>query len=102
MLIMKNFRAETRELPELGITILDFTDEQGRDWYDSQKYFKKTTLKIMFDHDSNILASSYDVSTLAPENLSVAEIEPGKIPAGFPGDGRWLFINGEIVKNGTY
>lgn len=90
MMLMKNFTATTRQLDDISIMV--FTDEDGNDWYESQREFSATSLKFMFDEKGNIVAASWDVSMLAPENLSVSEIRKASVPADFfePGK-RWIF-----------
>jgi hypothetical protein len=72
-MLMKNFTATTKQLD--GVSIMVFIDEDGNDWYKSQGEFSTTTLKFMFDEKGNVVAASWDASMLAPENLSVSEIE---------------------------
>lgn len=96
MMLMKNFTADTKQLD--GISIMVFTDEDGNDWYDSQVKFSATSLKFMFDDKGIIVAASWDVSMLAPENLSVAEVRKASVPAKFfdPGT-RWVFDGKKIM-----
>lgn len=83
---IKNFKSyipaeDKQDLLNLGVNFL--SSEDGKDWYDSQKDFKEKTLKITYDPVSKVIISaSYDVSSLFPENLSVAEVED--TPKGFP------------------
>lgn len=96
MMLMKNFTADTKQLD--GISIMAFTDEDGNDWYDSQVKFSATSLKFMFDDKGIIVAASWDVSMLAPENLSVAEVRKASVPAKFFDSGtRWVFDGKKIM-----
>jgi len=96
MMLMKNFTATTRQLDDISIMV--FTDEDGNDWYESQGEFSATSLKFMFDEKGNIVAASWDVSMLAPENLSVSEIRKASVPVDFfePGK-RWVFDGKKII-----
>ncbi|MDK9635078.1 tail fiber assembly protein [Enterobacter hormaechei] len=96
MMLMKNFTATTRQLDDISIMV--FTDEDGNDWYESQHEFSATSLKFMFDEKGNIVAASWDVSMLAPEDLSVAEIRKASVPKTFfePGT-RWIFDGKKII-----
>ncbi|RGD11990.1 tail fiber assembly protein [Enterobacter sp. AM17-18] len=95
-MLMKNFTAMTKQVD--GFSIMVFTDEEGNDWYGSQGKFSATTLKFMFDGKSNIVAASWDASMLAPENLSVSEIEKNSVPDDFFVLGkRWVFDGDKII-----
>ncbi|ASQ16870.1 tail fiber assembly protein [Enterobacter cloacae] len=96
MMLMKNFTATTKQIDDIPVMV--FTDEDGNDWYESQDNFSSTSLKFMFDEKGNIVAASWDVSMLAPENLSVAEIRKASVPKTFfePGT-RWMFDGKKIV-----
>jgi hypothetical protein len=94
-MLMKNFSATIKDIDNVSIMI--FTDEEGRDWYESQKGFSKTSLKFMFDVDGNIIASSWDVSMLAPDGLSVSEISKTGVPETFfDEETRWVFDGKKI------
>lgn len=80
--------------------------EDGQDWYECQKLFSDTTVKLMYDSDGVIKSVvsepvpqrgyTYAVSMFFPENMSVAEID-GPLPEGFELDtGSWLF-DGQAV-----
>lgn len=96
MMLMKNFTATTKQLD--GVSIMVFIDEDGNDWYKSQGEFSTTTLKFMFDENGNVVAASWDASMLAPENLSVSEIEKKSVPVNFfePGK-RWVYDGEKIT-----
>lgn len=96
MMLMKNFTATTKHIDD--IPVMAFTDEDGNDWYKSQDKFSSTSLKFMFNEKGNIVAASWDVSMLAPENLSVAEIRKSSVPETFfePGT-RWVFDGKKII-----
>ncbi|MEA5217491.1 tail fiber assembly protein [Enterobacter cloacae] len=96
MMLMKNFTTTTKQIDDIPVMV--FTDEDGNDWYKSQGKFSPTSLKFMFDEKGNIVAASWDVSMLAPENLSVAEVRKASVPETFfePGK-RWMFDGKKIV-----
>ncbi|KNC94145.1 tail fiber assembly protein [Trabulsiella odontotermitis] len=97
MMLMKNFTSEMKEKD--GLAYLFFTDEDGNDWYESQKLFSEDTLKIMFTAPGVIVCASRDVSTLAPENVSVAEVDAAEIPAEALDsltDGSWCYLDGKV------
>ena len=96
MMLMKNFKAEVKQIDDISILI--FTDENGEDWYQSQEKFSATSLKFMFDERGNIVAACWDVSMLAPEGLSVSEIKKSSVPADFFEAGtRWVFDGKKII-----
>lgn len=97
MNIYKNF---TQYFPEEGLDgVLYIQDDAGNDWYELQKEFEVETLKIAFSDSGLIIDARTDVSSLVPFGLSVAEIAPADVPAGFPGKGEyWLFDGKSIVK----
>ncbi|MGA6086586.1 MULTISPECIES: tail fiber assembly protein [unclassified Providencia] len=99
MVSYKNFTISKNKdiLEKYPDFVLVLEDETGNDWYDLQKSFKDDTLKILFDDENRIVSHSFDVSTLTPTNLSVAEVSPKKIPKDFLTDTNgYLFIDGKI------
>lgn len=85
MLIYKNFNISKTQsiLEKYPDFVLVLEDEAGNDWYELQKNFDDATLKILFDKANRIVSQSFDVSTLMPANLSIAEISQEKIPDDF-------------------
>src|SRR5471030_557339 len=77
--------------------ILCLEDENGNDWYESQKDFKNETLKIVFGSSGVIVSMSYDVSTLWPVGNSVVEVAPEDVPDNISINGEWLYKNGQIL-----
>ncbi|WP_442780129.1 tail fiber assembly protein [Enterobacter cancerogenus] len=95
-MLMKNFTTSTKNLD--GFMVMVFTDEEGNDWYASQAKFSTSSLKFMFDGKGNIVAASWDASMLAPENLSVSEIEKNSVPDNFfEPETRWVFDGEKII-----
>ncbi len=76
MVSYKNFTISKNKdiLEKYPDFVLVLEDETGNDWYELQKNFKDDTLKILFDDENRIVSHSFDVSTLTPTNLSVAEV----------------------------
>lgn len=100
MMCMNHFTARQHKASEPGINILYFTDDEGRDWYQSQSLFAGDTLKVGFDDTGTVLCCSYDVSALAPDGMSVAEIRKADLPDGFKltEPERWQFNGISLVK----
>lgn len=81
MTILTKFTPYTPENPEqvqlqeeLGITYLK--SAEGVDWYEGQTLFKPELLKIVFLWDTGeIISAGYDVTTLWPKDLCVADID---------------------------
>lgn len=99
MLIYKNFTISNKQsiLEKYPDFVLVLEDKMGNDWYELQKNFEEGTLKILFDENNRIVSQSFDVSTLTPTNLSVAEISQEKIPDDFfTNITDYLFIEGKI------
>lgn len=96
MMLMKNFKPEVKTVNDMAIVF--YTDEDGNDWYESQKLFSANTLKIMYDNKGNVIASAWDISMLAPDNLSVTEVRKAAVPVNFFDSGtRWVFNGKKIV-----
>lgn len=96
MINLKNFRdSGSSKIGDSCILFLE--DENGRDWYESQKDFESETLKVVFGSSGVIVSMSYDVSTLWPVGNSVAEIAAKDVPEGISTDGKWLYKDGGVV-----
>ena len=104
-MIMKNMTTYTPEVnPYGGVLngITFFRDEEGRDWYESQKLFAEDTLKICYNDENVITQYSCDVSALVPYEGSVAEVAGFTPEQGdYLNDGTWVFDGKNIVKR-TY
>lgn len=81
-----------------GMPVIFLRDENGTDWYESQKKFSADTLKIAIDENGLIRQFSLDVSTIMPEGLSVRELKASSQPAGLDVDGSWKFSKGKISR----
>ncbi|MGC6387224.1 tail fiber assembly protein [Ewingella sp. S1.OA.A_B6] len=98
MMHMKKLAQYTPEENNFGESVLFLKDEQGADWYETQKNFAKDTLKIAYN-DAGVICSAYeDISRLWPINLSVTEIKTSKVPEDFAIDGNWIFDGNKIKK----
>lgn len=101
MMTLKNLTlySVSTECSENGILFL--RDEDGNDWYESQKGFSSDTLKIAYNSEGVICSAYTDVSKLWPVNMSVTEINVSGLPEGFVVDGNWVY-DGKAVKARTY
>ncbi|HDL7647680.1 TPA: tail fiber assembly protein [Yersinia enterocolitica] len=87
----KNFTISKQVVDEeLGVPILYHEDEEGRDWYDLQKTFRKDTYKVGYSQDGIVRTVSKDVWAIAPTGLSIIEVE--SIPD----------VSGDELINGWY
>ncbi|MEY0233517.1 tail fiber assembly protein [Providencia manganoxydans] len=99
MLNYRNFTISKKQsiLKKYPDFVLVLEDEMGNDWYELQKNFEDDTLKILFDEDNRIVSYSFDVSTLTPTNLSIAEVSHQNLPSNFFSNiTNYLFINEKI------
>lgn len=97
---IKNFtryNPESSEKKELenSINAIFLISEDGQDWYDCQSKFKASTIKVMYDVDGVIRAITKDVSSLFPENRSVAEVD--LLPNDAAIDGNWIYEQGQVI-----
>lgn len=76
--------------------VLYLKNEEGADWYESQKSFSDKRVKVAYDDGGIIRAFSYDASELFPLNLFVAQL--ARKPAQLAIDGRWLFDGEKAVE----
>lgn len=83
---------------KMASDVIYLKDENGLDWYESQKLFSDSTMKIGCDSNGIILMASVDISLLWPEGLSVFEVKQSLLPNDFKVDASWLFRNGKIEK----
>lgn len=79
--------------------VLFLFDENGNEWYESQKLFSENTLKIAYDSNGVIRSISKDVSMLWPNGLSVAEVSIDEKTDLIDISGGWRYENGEVIKN---
>ena len=75
-----------------------FFSEDGKNWYEEQKYFADDTLKIAYDKDNIIRYVEKDVTAIRPDGLSVVEV--ADITANRRADisGGWMFKDGKVIK----
>lgn len=69
--------------------ILYLQNENGADWYESQKEYAAKRVKVVYDDSGIIRAFSYDASELFPLDQYVTEL--ARKPANLAIDGRWMF-----------
>ncbi len=105
MMNMKNITTYTPEVnpyADAPFNIIFYRDEDGRDWYESQKLFDTASLKVCYNNKNIIVQYSHDVSTLVPGGVSVAEVEDYVLaPDVNLTDGNWVFDGKGIIKR-TY
>ena len=73
------------------------TDEEGKDWYEELKKFRKDTLKVMYNKDSRLVLSTHtDASMLAPTmgGIVVEEIEYQEVQV----NPNLYFVDGKLVE----
>ncbi|WP_413535883.1 tail fiber assembly protein [Rahnella inusitata] len=100
MKILKGFKEyQPAEPPVAGMRYL--TCDSGEDWYEVQKQFSDSTLKIVFDSAGTVVSMSTDVSRLWPEHYSVAEVKGTDMPEGLDISGGWVF-DGKKVQTRVY
>lgn len=96
MLLIKNLREYKPENPKFGVNVVYLKDDDGNDWYDTQKQFSKDTFKVAYDSSGVIVGAGYNIGNPAapdsfwPDGLSVAEV------TGYPNNfsaftGQWVF-----------
>lgn len=99
MIKLKNLKSYQPENPKFGLGVSYLQDDDGNDWYESQKLFEPDTLKIATDDNGNIVSIERDVSMLNPIGFNVTEIAQENVPADLQNDGTWMInANAEIVK----
>lgn len=77
------------------------TSEDGKDWYEELKKFRKDTLKVMYDKDSHLVLSTHtDASMLAPTigRVVIEEIEYQEVQA----NPNLYFVDGKVVELQNY
>ncbi|MRT03761.1 tail fiber assembly protein [Ewingella americana] len=94
---MSNFKLYTPSENNAIEGVLFLKDEKNNDWYESQKDFESSSIKIAYNSDGIICAMNQDVSKLWPINLSVAEFRQEDVPKEFVVDGNWIF-DGKSIK----
>ncbi|RSK69414.1 tail fiber assembly protein [Enterobacter huaxiensis] len=98
MKIFNNFTPYVPEGNDLPASVLFLMSDNGVDWYEAQKDFKKDTLKVMFDSAGVICCAEIDVSGLWPIDCSVVEIDGKDVPSDFEaGAGGWIFDGKKIT-----
>ncbi|MDJ0034776.1 tail fiber assembly protein [Pantoea allii] len=105
MMNLKNFKrgeAKTEQQKALAQGGAWFLfDEDGNEWYESQKLFSPDTIKIAYREKGIIaaIANNFtDVSSLFPDGLSVTEVENTEQNRLADNTGSWVFNGQEIVK----
>lgn len=98
MLTLKNLTSYDPEYRDLIVPGAHFLQtEDGLDWYYHLNKFSEGTLKVAFDDAGIVRFIENDASMIWPINLSVAEVNPDKVPAEADVSGKWSFIDGAVV-----
>ncbi|QZY35077.1 tail fiber assembly protein [Enterobacter cancerogenus] len=98
MKIYNNFTPYAPEGDDLPANVLFLRSDTGVDWYDAQKEFKESTLKVMFDSAGIICCAETDASGLWPVDCSVVEIDDKEVPVDFvASSGGWIFDGKKIT-----
>ena len=77
------------------------TDEEGKDWYEELKKFRKDTLKVMYNKDSRLVLSTHtDASMLAPTmgGIVIEEIEYQEVQV----NPNLYFVEGRLIELQPY
>lgn len=103
LMVMRNIKEGEPTTPvqielKKNINVRFFYDEDGNEWYSSQKLFSTDTIKVAFDEKNIIRCVHSDVSAIYPENMSIAEVENTTANRRADNRGGWQYINGEIVR----
>lgn len=72
-------------------------DDEGREWYASQRSFSAKTIKVAYDKNNVIRSVSRDVSALWPVNMSVAEVEDNDLHRIVDISGDWKYKDGKLI-----
>ncbi|PKC47794.1 tail fiber assembly protein [Pantoea ananatis BRT98] len=105
MMNLKNFKRgeprteQQKALAQGGAWFL--FDEDGNEWYESQKLFSPDTIKIAYREKGIVaaIANNFtDVSSLFPDGLSVTEIENTEQNRLADNTGGWVFDGKGIVE----
>lgn len=81
---------------KIGGNALFLKDEDGDDWYLSQKLFSQSTVKFAYDKNGVIRQINKDVSAIVPVDLSVSEVNQEDFPQDTDQFGRWGFFDSKI------
>lgn len=97
---IKNFQryspaSEEKKALERDINAIFLISDDGQDWYECQRNFSNATIKIMYDAEGIVRAITNDISSLFPENRSVAEV--ASLPEGASIDGTWIYEDGRVM-----
>ncbi|WP_241612927.1 tail fiber assembly protein [Rosenbergiella epipactidis] len=108
MIHLKNFTQYTPEPTEKNKNLIDLgvifiRSEDGKDWYDAQASFSLDTIKIIYNKEGIVTATSSDaqsheVSRLFPTDRSIIEVENNEYHQGVDNSGGWIVNNGKIER----
>lgn len=96
MIHFKNAKMHT--IREGASIVLCFTDDEGRDWYDTYRGFWRSTVRLVYTPDTGYInAICYGTQPALFEGVSVIELEPKDVPPDFK-MGEYLFKDGTFIK----
>lgn len=95
---MNNFKSYTPEAKAFGEGVQYFSDDKGRDFYESFDLFTKKYVVLFDEHGMvRFLVKSSDISMTYPPGLSIVDIN--SIPKDFDiMDGNWAFDGKKISR----
>lgn len=105
MLSLLNFtlcladESDVEKFGEYSESIQFLKSEDGIKWYEAQKAFESTTLKIAYVASGLIVAINSDASKLFPINMSVIETDvlPGNCTSDNITNGSWKVEGGQVI-----
>lgn len=79
-----------------GRAVLYLRDEQGNDWYDTQKLFSENTLKVGYDEEGRVRTFCTDVYAFFPMNLAAVELPATKANMRVSLGDDWFYKDGKL------
>ena len=99
----KQYQPDTNEKKEIAEAIgaIFIKSDEGKDWYEVQTLFSKDSIKVCYDSDGVIRATSNDnsdhcISKMWPINMSVLEVENNAENRKVDSNGGWVVRNGKV------
>lgn len=108
MIHLKNFTQYTPKVTEdneflANLGAIFIRCEDGQDWYDAQVLFSQDTIKIVYNEDGIVTATSsdaqnHDVSRLFPADRSILEVKNDEYHQAVDSSGGWIVNNGKVER----
>lgn len=104
---MQSFGKFTKYTPDdaaerFGVNVLYLKDEQENDWYDVQKLFGESTLKVGYDEEGRVRSFTQEVHSMAPVDLSVVELPATKANLKVTLGDDWFYKDGKLQQIRDY